>query len=308
LVAVFEYAYKFYKKKFEEEKENKANQKSIGDRQASSISAQRDTLEGRPSSSSVFDKEQQRFLIRNIHILCRKMSLTKNEDIWTLPCGVKFYLPLYPYGSYIQRAIADTTDFAYRKDLDFLAQYIPDDAVILDVGANIGNHSLFWASGIVGAPAKRIHAFEPVPATYQILLRNIEINEFGDVIIPHNLGLGDESQNGTIDKSPSDNIGGASIKEYAGGAHRFNFRIERLDDLDFGEEHIDFVKIDMEGFELKTLSGMKNTLTKHHSVVWIESFPNNASQTIAFFNELGGYKEPVKSNNDWLFLPITINS
>jgi FkbM family methyltransferase len=260
-------------------------------------------------TSSGFDKEQEEFLHRNIYTLCRKMSLAQNEDIWTLPCGVKFYLPLYPYSSFVQKAIADNHDFAYRKDLNFLAQYIPDDAVILDVGANIGNHSLFWASGIAGAPAKRIHAFEPVPATYQMLLRNITINDFGDVIIPHNIGLGDESRNGVIERSPSENIGGASIQEYAGGCgiNRFVFRIERLDDIDLGEDRIDFVKIDVEGFELKTLSGMKNTLIKHHPVVWVESFPRHAPQVIAFFNEIGGYKEPVKSKYDYLFLPAFRN-
>jgi FkbM family methyltransferase len=254
-------------------------------------------------------ERQERFFRSNILTLCRKMSLIKNDDIWMLPCGVKFYLPLYPYGSYIQKNIADTADFAYRKDLDFLAQYVPDNAVILDIGANIGNHSLFWASGIVGTPAKRIHAFEPVPATYQMLLRNISINDFGNVITPYNFGLGDESQNGTIRKSPADNIGGASIKEYGGRErHRFIFRIERLDDFDLAEDRIDFVKIDVEGFELKALAGMKNTLAQHHPVVWIESFSANSPQTISFFNELGGYKEPVKSNDDWLFLPVTMDS
>jgi FkbM family methyltransferase len=250
-------------------------------------------------------KEFENFLRSNVFTLCRKMSLIKNDDIWTLPCGVKIYLPLYPFGSFVQKGIANNNDFAYRKDLDFLAKYIPNNAVILDIGANIGNHSLFWASGIVGAPAKRIHAFEPVPATYQMLLRNIAINDFGNVIVPHNLGLGNESRNGTIKNSPRDNIGGASIQEYAKGElHRFIFCIERLDDVDLGEDRIDFVKIDVEGFELNALAGMKGTLTKHHPVVWVESFSDKASQVIAFFDELGGYEEPVKSVNDWLFLPL----
>ncbi len=72
--------------------------------------------------------------------LSRKMSLVANDDVWRIPNGVKFYLPLYPW-DFIQRVIAESDDFYEIYMLRSLREYIPNNAVILDIGANIGNHS-----------------------------------------------------------------------------------------------------------------------------------------------------------------------
>ena len=242
--------------------------------------------------------------------ICLKMSLVNNGDVWTLPNGIKIYVPLYPWDS-IQKTIVNEHQFFEQDILNALRSYIPDQAVILDIGANIGNHSLFWATLL---NAKTIHAFEPLQETYRMLVRNIEINELENVIIPHNIGLGDKSSSGEIAAQDANNIGGTSIKE-SGASNRYALKIERLDDIDLGETKIDFCKIDVEGYELKTLAGMKETLRKYKPVVFIEAFEEgkghpipkgceaNAPKVKDFFRNLG-YDAPLFfAPYNWLFVP-----
>ncbi|MDR2165737.1 MAG: FkbM family methyltransferase [Zoogloeaceae bacterium] len=225
------------------------------------------------------------------------MSLPNNTV--ELPCGVKFYVPMYP-ADRIQCDQVERRRFFEQDILDDLSRYIPDAAVILDVGANTGNHSIYWARI---HNAKRVHSFEPVPLTYGILCENIRLNGLGDIVIPHNFGLGDQDGDARIENFPVDNIGAARIG-YAGNDRApTGLKVARLDSLDLGEEKIDFVKIDVEGFERQALAGMEKTLRKHMPAVLVESFRANIDFTKEFFKALGyGEAIPYEQEN-YLFLP-----
>ncbi|MDR1027132.1 MAG: FkbM family methyltransferase [Rickettsiales bacterium] len=230
---------------------------------------------------------------RNARLLMKKSALLAGGDTMEMPDGARFWLPQFGW-DFIQTHLGDTERFYEQDVLDGLRRFIPKGAVILDIGANIGNHSIFWARD----GASRIHAFEPVPRTFAHLVRNIGLNDLGEIIIPHNIGLGDAKSAGAIAQYSSGNIGGTHIAAGAGG-----LKIEALDGLDLGEKKIDFVKIDVEGFELKTLAGAKKTLERHRPAVFIEAFEETADQVAAFFAQLG-YGEPKEYKNwNWLFLP-----
>ena len=61
------------------------------------------------------------------------------------------------------------------------------DKIVVDAGANIGLFSLYCA--LFGA--KKVHAFEPVGETYNLLKKNIELNNMSDVVTPINKALGE---------------------------------------------------------------------------------------------------------------------
>ena len=67
--------------------------------------------------------------------------------------------------------------------------------VVLDIGANIGYHTLI-SSKLVGNTGK-IYSFEPEPHNFKLLLKNIEINEFKNII--------------PINKALSNNIGSTKL-------------------------------------------------------------------------------------------------
>lgn len=229
--------------------------------------------------------------------VCRKLSLQNKDDIWELTNGIKFYLPNYPQ-DLIAKYIVFYNEFWELDILHELDKYIPKDAVILDIGANIGNHSVYWAT----KGAKRIHSFEPMLQTYNNLVKNVEINRLEKIVKTYNVGLGDAKISGEVARNISTNIGGTAIKE-SDVNNRFSIKIERLDDIDLNEEKIDFIKIDVESFELKTLAGMRETLKKHKPIIFIEVFKKNRKAVFKFLKEFG-YSKPKKLiSSNYLFLP-----
>jgi FkbM family methyltransferase len=246
-----------------------------------------------------------------VNILSRKMWLVNNGDIWTLPNGAKFCCSQYPWDC-IQNLLVSENDFFERDILEELKKYIPQNAVILDIGANIGNHSIFWA-GVMNA--SKIHCFEPVQNTYSMLLKNIELNELQHIVIPHNIGLGRVSSTAQISVQYPGNLGATSIKATTDVQSKFGMKIEALDDIDLGLDRIDFVKIDVEGFELETLAGMRKTIEKYRPTVFVEAFDKecrvklpkgftySAPAVREFFHNLG-YKKPIFFEPyNWLFVP-----
>lgn len=208
-----------------------------------------------------------------------------------------FYLP-NNFLDIVQGVIASTNQYFESDLLKELEQYIPQHANILDIGANIGNHSLYWANEM---NANKIIAFEPIKKIYDILLKNIEINQLGNVIECHNCGLSNCNGQATIQKSYSYNLGGTSIEKSESG----DIQIKKLDDFDFNHlTKIDFVKIDVEQHEILVLEGAKETLKKFKPVIFIETFPNNKNQVFSILNELGYKLEKAFDDGiDYLFLP-----
>lgn len=219
--------------------------------------------------------------------IVKKISMP--DDIWTNG-NVHFYVPNYP-SDFIQRTIVENQDFFEADLLKKLDEYIPSSAIILDIGANIGNHSLYWAKKRM---AQKIYSFEPMLSTYQTLLKNIQINHLDDIIIPLNIGLSDTEScaelNTYIISNPElkfsiDYIGSASLSKSDNGEMKLN----ALDQLLFISdlERIDFVKIDVEGFEHNVLKGAEITLKKYKPIVFIESFPDNFAETNKILNSYG---------------------
>lgn len=205
---------------------------------------------------------------------------------------VKFYLPLYPT-DYIQNLIVTQHDYFEGSLLRKLDAYIPEGAVILDVGANIGNHTVYWA---MQNKVERVYSFEPLKETYDMLCKNIKINDLKDKVQALNIGLSDEKTCAKIQHFDARNISGTSINESTDG----DLEVDRLDNIKFEEERIDFVKIDVEGHEIKVLNGAKETFLKYKpKYVFIESFSNNFPETKRIL-ESYGYKLtdfPVEASN-----------
>ena len=192
-----------------------------------------------------------------------KLKLTMTDNIWKIG-NVFFYLPNYPV-EYIQTHIVNQQDFFGKEELTDLDELIPENAVILDIGANIGNHSLYWATQ---RNAKKIYAFEPIKATFDILMKNIELNNLSDIIKPYEVALGEDDSFGEIEKIQYFNMGSTSVKKSEKG----DFRIVALDNIKIEEDRIDFVKIDVEGFEPFMLKGAVKTFEKYRpKTIFIEA-------------------------------------
>jgi FkbM family methyltransferase len=154
-----------------------------------------------------------------------------------------------------------------------MEKYIDKNSVIIDIGSNVGNHVLYFGK-ILGA--KNIYAFEPRDDLFNVLKKNVELNELTSKVEIYNFALGSKTCRASIDYDGnlSNNLGGTSIKEDENG----KFKIEKLDDVEINEKKIDFIKIDVEGFEVEVLKGASLTIQKYKPTIWIESFGDKYTQ------------------------------
>ena len=128
------------------------------------------------------------------------------------------------------------------------------DKIALDIGANIGNHSIFFAKKF-----KQVYAFEPNPITSEVLKINSAYAAEHKNVIPVNFGLSDTEDSLPFYINPS-NIGGSGIIE--GNNPHINdsivIDVKTLDKFnELKDVSVALIKIDVEGHELKLmLKGM----------------------------------------------------
>lgn len=134
----------------------------------------------------------------------------------------------------------------------------------VDIGANIGLMSLY-AAKLVGNDGK-VYAFEPVEEIYELLLANIELNDYRQ-ITAINVALGSVAESRKIFSHPEINRGSSSLLE---GDHDGDGEAEivTVDTLDsFTSAHIKtpirLIKIDVEGWELEVIRGATHVLSRH---------------------------------------------
>lgn len=157
------------------------------------------------------------------------------------------------------------------------------NATALDIGANIGNHTIYFTNIF-----SLIHSFEPNTTTHEIMkfnTRNLS------QVITHNFGLGDE--NGQFNLSEElTNIGLSSIKLTDNKGSFKNIDVKRLDDIELARDsEICFMKIDVEGFEANVISGAKDTIAANQPLIVFEQhvseFESGESRSVTLLKELG---------------------
>lgn len=155
--------------------------------------------------------------------------------------------------------------------LSIIRDYLEKDknSVFVDIGANIGQHSIFAAHF-----CSKVYAFEPITKIYNQFKLSIEINNISN-ITPVNCALGDKKEKTDI-YSNEINMGASSIVIKDAGRQRLQtIEVETLDGLEegLGIDRIDFVKIDVEGFEWSVLQGAKQIYEKYLPTTLIELTP-----------------------------------
>lgn len=145
------------------------------------------------------------------------------------------------------------------KEYMQLKEFIPtEDAICIDVGANIGSTALSWTHTLKKG---KIYAIEPHPKTYLSLIRNIKLNEMEKIIIPRQLAIGVKSGEEVLFISDR---GSMARKPGNYKWRRENIIVDAmtLDRFIKKEKitNIDILKVDVEGFEKEVLEGAKNAL------------------------------------------------
>ncbi|HEX8307334.1 MAG TPA: FkbM family methyltransferase [Allosphingosinicella sp.] len=193
----------------------------------------------------------------------RRRAFAKRGEafVHTTAQGNRF--ELYP-GEFIDRDIYAFGIYE-RRILDLLRARLKRRRTYLDIGANIGNHALYLRDIF-----EHVHCFDPNPVIVRRLRRNIALNEATNITV-HPVGLGDVDGELPFNADVEGNMGlGSFVHQGAGepvmlpviAASRY-----------IGEqkiEGIDFVKVDVEGFEPQVFLGLRETIAIHRPVVAFE--------------------------------------
>jgi len=163
----------------------------------------------------------------------------------------------------------DSVGAVFERDtVRLIAAVARGSGTALDVGANIGLTTLLLSS-----LAKQVHAFEPSPTTFAFLESNLERAGVLNVCL-HNLGLGATARATTLTYAPSNRAGAfmsEALKASAGHATE-SVRVRTCDEIVESVQmtHVDFIKIDVEGFEAEVLRGAVRTLAKFRPTCVLE--------------------------------------
>jgi FkbM family methyltransferase len=183
---------------------------------------------------------------------------------------------------HIQRIIANSGRPYEEKMLYDMLNRVKEGDLILDIGANIGNHSLFMAS--IGNC--QVISFEPNKQLAESLHRSIQINKLTNKIEVIQKGLGRTNSFAEFDCDISHNLGAQSLSTTDKNG---SIEVVTLDSLDI-QDKIRMIKIDVEGMELDVLKGSKDTLIEHKPLVYLEAEKQKDFLLLNEFLEKLGYK------------------
>jgi FkbM family methyltransferase len=158
--------------------------------------------------------------------------------------------------------------------LPILRRFIPADAVVLDVGGHAGQFAKLFARM---APQGRIYSFEPGGYARSILATAVRLNRLGNVtIVPTGLGDGAGEAVLSVPTKRSGSLGfGLSHLGLAGDARPRRTETVAIDTIDrfaqrTGLDRVDFLKADIEGWELRMLAGATATLDRFRPPLMLE--------------------------------------
>ena len=244
------------------------------------------------------------------HEECKSICITGDEIVLVKRSGLKLF---FNFNGSFSRAEIDLCNAVdpERDDMRIISELLSEREVevALDIGANVGMFSLELYQE---HPDIHYYLFEPIPTTYENLLRTIKLNEVDEgKIQPYNLGMSNikgsfkfflpgESEaaslqpiDDTFYRKKSDKFG-----NYNGTSEMKEVECQVTTVDDFVDNNnlctVGFLKIDVEGNEKFVLKGAERTLRKFHPLVYCEllrkhakRFGYNPNDVIAFMKEVG---------------------
>ena len=195
----------------------------------------------------------------------RLKKFTKYHCVTLTHLGSSFSLFISPSNGFIDKHI-----FLYGIYepfiFDLFAKYIRPGMTVIDVGANIGEHTVY-AACLVGNKGS-VYSYEPIPRLYKQIHDSVGQNHFESIVHTKNYALGKEDI--TEKLHVSKNAGGSSIVHDDDTQDIITVTVKKGDSELLLLNKVDVVKIDVEGYEYEVLLGMKEVLRRDMPLIFIE--------------------------------------
>jgi FkbM family methyltransferase len=206
-----------------------------------------------------------------------------------------FHTYLYYFSMYSIRRVLKGK---YEKGFLYFVDQIPNQGIILDIGANIGITAVPIAKKL---PNAEIHAFEPIEENFDALSRVINTWKAHNVKL-FKVALGDKSgnlkmimpMNGKVKMQGLSKIYEESTNEKG---IIYEVPITQLDTIYNKEKNIKAIKIDVENFELEVLIGEKQLLVDNKPLIYCELWNNEKRLMLVDYLSSLGYSCYIFNNN-----------
>ena len=200
--------------------------------------------------------------------------------------------------------------FFYESDLlekiGFVMRWRAD--MVVDVGANIGNHMLFFSKVLEA----KVICVEPNPAALDLLQNNVAVNRVMELVTIVKAAASDRLGTLQLEAGPISNLGMAKV--VCGRKDGLTEVISKtVDDIvalvtQKGDPRISLIKIDVEGFELNVLRGSLKTIKEHLPVIVVEAATTDSHRAVENILKQFGYQYlgPYSSTPTYIFCPSRI--
>jgi FkbM family methyltransferase len=167
----------------------------------------------------------------------------------------------------------------------FVRQTLRPGMRCVDAGAQTGFYTCVMAS-LVGQTGI-VHAFEPMPENYELLLKNVEENGFDLRVRAYQLACSNHPA-----QLEASRVGRMYVAGAVEGYPRVSMTAVPIDDV--VSDDVDFIKIDVEGHEPSVLEGMRKLIRRSHPIIlsecndyWLQEFSRTSSRE--YVDLLGTY-------------------
>lgn len=190
-----------------------------------------------------------------------------------------------------------------RQEMAFFNRFIGQARVFVDVGANVGLYTALAQRQM--HPSSAVVAVEPHPRAFELLQRNIEANREGEpqgrpLVMAFNIAAGASQGMATLhcnrDNGGDHRLTAPWAGHLQGAWSAQPVQVRRLDHLllQQGLSEVDFIKIDVQGYEAEVVKGLAETLRRSARVVLMSEFwpaglasSGGAARYLALLGELG---------------------
>ncbi len=193
-----------------------------------------------------------------------------------------------------------------EKDFFQFLSLIPENTVVLDIGANIGIMTVHLARAVKGVT---VYSFEPMPNNITAFKRIVNYFKLSNVSL-FETALGNTEGEAemvmpvisSVRMQGLSHVVHSSITEHNEGEH---FKVplkvlDKMDELMNAEKRISAIKIDVENFEFFVLDGARNLILKNKPIVYAELWENeNRQKCFDLFQKLN-YKIFIVIENEML--------
>lgn len=202
---------------------------------------------------------------------------------------------------YITRSLEVYGEFS-AGEWALFAQMVKPGMTVVEVGANIGTHSVPLARACFPGP---LYLFEPQQRVFQILCANLTLNDVRNAIAYPD-ACGDVA--GFVVVPPLNygaefNFGGVSVQAEGDGVQGLRVRATPLDSLGLAACHL--LKVDVEGFEVLVLRGATATIAKFRPLIYVEN--DRVAHQQALISQIAGMGYRLYWHAPPLFRPDNFN-